>query len=120
MIQTLFGKYLKLWMHDEMPNNATSNTISEEQWLSHFQTLHSKHSLNESQHNVIKTLNIEELNKNQYANLDHPISDSEIRNAAKKLKKNKSAYSDRIKNEMIKCSTHVLLQGFIKLFKSYT
>jgi hypothetical protein len=116
MIQTLFGKYLKLTMDDEMPNNATSNTISEEQWLSHFQTLHSKHSLNESQHNVIKTLNIEELNKNQYTNLDHPISDSEIRNAAKELKKNKSAYSDRIKNEMIKCSTHVLLQGFIKLF----
>jgi hypothetical protein len=93
-----------------------SNAISEEQWLSHFQTLHSKHSLNESQHNVIKTSNIEELNKNQYANLDHPISDSEIRNAAKKLKKNKSAYSDRIKNEKIKCSTHVLLQALIKLF----
>ena len=40
-----FWKVLKT-MDDEMPNNATSNTISEEQWLSHFQTLHSKHSLN--------------------------------------------------------------------------
>jgi hypothetical protein len=42
-----FWKVLKT-MDDEMPNNATSNTISEEQWLSHFQTLHSKQSLNES------------------------------------------------------------------------
>jgi hypothetical protein len=40
----------------------------------------------------------------------------EIKNAAKKLKKNKSAFSDRIKTEMIKCSTNILLQGFVKLF----
>ena len=34
----------------------------------------------------------------------------------KKLKRNKSAYSDRIKNEMIKCSIHILIQGYMKLF----
>ena len=40
----------------------------------------------------------------------------EIRNAAKKLKNNKSTFSDRIRNEMLKCSINILLQGFLKLF----
>jgi hypothetical protein len=44
----------------------------------------------------------------------------EIKNAAKKLKKNKSTFSDRIKNEMIKCSTNILLQGFVKLFNIFS
>jgi hypothetical protein len=112
-----FWKVLQT-MDDELPINTTPNMISEEQWLFHFQKLHSKHKLNETQNNIIKTLNREEENKNQnqYTNLDHPLSEWDIKIAVKKLKTNKSAYSDRIKNEMIIYSTNILLQGFVKLF----
>ena len=34
--------------------------------------------------------------------LDYPITEIEIRTAVKKLKNNKSPYSDKIRNEMIK------------------
>ncbi len=36
-----FWKTLKT-MDDDVPNSSGSNVISEEKWLSHFQTLHSK------------------------------------------------------------------------------
>jgi hypothetical protein len=42
--------------------------------------------------------------------LDEPISEYEIINAARKLKNNKSTYSDKIRNEMLKYSTNILLQ----------
>ena len=103
-------------MDDEVPNSSGSNVISEEKWLSHFQTLHSKSTLNEMQNDTIKLLKIKEQNRHQYTNLDYNITEMEIRNAAKKLKNNKSAFSDRIKNEMLKCSINILLQGFFKTF----
>ena len=68
------------------------------------------------QNDNIKLLKIKEQNRHQYTNLDYNITEMEIRNAAKKLKNNKSAFSDRIKNEMLKCSINILLQGFLKLF----
>ena len=61
-------------------------------------------------------LNTEEKLKDNYSDLDQPISEQEIRNAVKKLKNNKSAYLDRIKNEMIKCIFNILLQAYLKLF----
>ncbi len=57
------------------------------------------------QNDTIKLLKVKEQNRHQYTNLDYNIT--EIRNAAKKLKNNKSAFSDRIKNEMLKCSTNI-------------
>jgi hypothetical protein len=78
--------------------------------------LHSRHELNELQNNITTSLSVEEKNRHHFTNLDYLITDMEIKDAAKKLKKNKSAFSDRIKNEMIKCSTNILLQGFVKLF----
>ena len=48
--------------------------------------------------------------------MDEPISEQEILSAAKKLKNNKSAYSDRIKNEMLKYSAKILLKLYQKLF----
>jgi hypothetical protein len=39
-----FWKILKT-IDDETPNSSGSNVISEEQWLSYFQTLHSRHEL---------------------------------------------------------------------------
>ena len=65
---------------------------------------------------MIETLHVKEQNKNQYNNLYQVISEQEIVNATKKLKRNKSACSDKIKNEMIKCSIHILIQGYMKLF----
>ena len=52
----------------------------------------------------------------QHDKLDLPISGTEIRNATKKFKRNKSTYSDRIKNEMLKNSINFMLQAYVKLF----
>ena len=42
----------------------------------------------------------------------------EIRTAAKKLKNNKSPFSDKIKNEMIKSSLNELMPVYLKLFNA--
>jgi hypothetical protein len=52
----------------------------------------------------------------QHDKLDLPISETEIRNATKKLKRNKSTYSDRIKNEILKYSINFMLEAYVKLF----
>jgi hypothetical protein len=39
-------------------------------------------------------------------------------NAAKKIKTKKAAYSDRINNEMNKCSVDILSNGFTKVFNT--
>ena len=44
------------------------------------------------------------------------IIENEIRKATKKLKNNKSSYSDKIKNEMIKASSNDLMPVYYKLF----
>ena len=50
--------------------------------------------------------------------LDYPINENEIRKAAKKLKNNKSPFSDKIRNEMIKASIDTLMPVYYKLFNS--
>ena len=65
---------------------------------------------------MLKELHRHEENLNQHDKLDLPISETEIRNATKKLKRNKSTYSDRIKNEMLKYSINFMLQAYVKLF----
>ena len=50
--------------------------------------------------------------------LDYLITELEIRTAANKLKNNKSSYSDRIKNEMIKSSLNELIPIYLKLFNA--
>ena len=47
--------------------------------------------------------------------LDYLITELEIRTAANKLKNNKSSYSDRIKNEMIKSSLNELMPIYLQL-----
>ncbi|CAB4035912.1 Hypothetical predicted protein [Paramuricea clavata] len=84
-----FWKILKN-IEDETPNSSGSNVISEEQWLSYFQTLHSRHELNELQNNITTSLSVEEQNRHHFTNLDYLITDMEIKNAAKKLKKNQT------------------------------
>ena len=55
-------------------------------------------------------------NKKENNFLDNPNSESDILNAAKKLKNQKMAYSDKIKNEMIISSVEILLHSYYKLF----
>ena len=71
-------------MDDETPNSSGSNVISEEQWLSYFQTLHSRHKLNESQNNIITSVSVEERNRHHFTNLDHLITDMEIKKRCQK------------------------------------
>lgn len=48
--------------------------------------------------------------------LDDPITEYNILSAAKKLKNKMSAYSDKIKNEMVKSSIQILLHVYRKLY----
>ena len=43
------------------------------------------------------------------ASLDYFITENETVTAAKRMKNNKSSFSDKIKNEMIKASLHEML-----------
>ena len=78
--------------------------ISEENWLGHFQSLHSNDLLNPDQQNVVNELQKKQDNTIQSRPLDYPITELEIRTVVKKMKNNKSPYSDKIRNEMIKAS----------------
>ena len=50
--------------------------------------------------------------------LDFMITEREIRKAAEKLKNNKSPFSDKIRNEIIKASIDTLMPVYEKLFNS--
>ena len=97
-----FGNCLKS-MDDSMKETSTP-PISEESWLSHFQSLHSNEPLNSHQEAIIDELTRLEDATTQSHALDYLITELNIRTGAKKLKNNKSSYSDGIKNEMIKSS----------------
>ena len=56
-----FWKLLKT-CDDDINNETANNTISEEQWYSHFQNLHSKPNLDKDQQNLLDELNTEEQN----------------------------------------------------------
>ena len=61
-------------------------------------------------------LQLLENEKEQINDLDHEITEQEIRQAVKKLKDKISAFVDKIRNEMIKASLESLMPVFIKLF----
>lgn len=92
--------------------------VSEESWLLHFQSLHSNEPLNPTQQIICNELKVEEDRKQQFRPLDYLITENEIRKAAKKLKNNKSSYSDKIRNEMIKASLNDLMPVYYKLFNA--
>ena len=58
------------------------------------------------------------IEKKKFRPLDYLITENEILKAAKKLKNNKSSYSDKIRNEMIKASINVLMSVYYKLFNA--
>ena len=55
----------------------------------------------------------------QHNYLDEPITNNEILKAVLKWKNKKSAYMDKIKNEMIWHSINILLKGYNKLFNHF-
>ena len=63
-------------------------------------------------------LNFLELQKEQFPSLDYLITENEILIAARKLQNNKPAFSDKIKNEMIKASLQEMMPAYLKLFYS--
>ena len=101
---------------DDTIKKEDTPLVSEENWLRHFESLHSNDGLNPIQQKICNELQEEEDRKKQFRPLDYLITENEIRKAAKKLKNNKSSYSDKIKNEMIKASINDLMPVYYKLF----
>ena len=103
---------------DHSMKETSTPPISEESWLTHFQSLHSNEPLNSHQEAIIDELTRLEDATTQSPALDYLITELEIRTAANKLKNNKSSYSDRIKNEMIKSSLNELMPIYLQLFNA--
>ena len=91
---TNFWKCLKSM--DDTVKVEDTPLVSEENWLLHFESLHSNDRLNPIQQKICNELQEEEDRKKQFRPLDYLITENE-RKAAKKLKNNKSSYSDKIK-----------------------
>ena len=104
-------------MDDTIVDNVPA-PISEETWLNHFQSLHSKDPRTSIQQEIYNELQSLEKEKEQLNYLDHTITEQEIRQAAKKLKNEKSPFVDKIRNEMIKASLESLMPVYIKLFRA--
>ena len=104
---------------DESVKQKVTPEISEENWLRHFQSLHSNDLLNPDQQNVVNELQKQQDSKIQSRPLDYSITELEIRAAVKKLKNNKSPYSDKIRNEMIKASLNEMMPVYHKLLTMF-
>ena len=111
----LFWKILKN-STDEINPNERSKTPSQSQWLNHFQTLHSEHTITEKQEETLKLLKESERFKDQFNDLDKTITEEELLTATRKLKSKKAVYSDKIRNEMIKLGANIAPQSFLKVF----
>ena len=86
--------------------------------MNYFQCLHSNRPLTYDQQNVVNELRTREDIVMQSRPLDYFIIEAELSKAARKLKNNKSAYSDKIRSEMIKASLPTLLPVYQKLFNT--
>ena len=111
-----FWKTLKS-MNDNFEESSPPQ-ISEEEWINYFSKLHSNKQLNDFQKKVAKSEpHVESTYTDDLTNnLNAQISNEEIKIAIKNLKTQKSAYSDRIKNEMIKVSLPELWKVLSYLF----
>ena len=104
---------------DDTIKETSIPSVTEENWMSHFQSLHSNELLNPHQEMITNQLrNLEQELTPQTQALDYLINETEIRIAVKKLKNNKSSFSDKIKNEMIKSAVNELIPVYLKLFST--
>ena len=113
---TKFWKCLKSM--DDTIKVKDDPLVSEENWLLHFQSLHSNEPLNPAQQLICNELREHEDRKKQYCPLHYLITETEIRTAAKKLKNNKTPFSNKIRNEMIEASLHDMMPVYYKLFNT--
>ena len=86
--------------------------VSEENCLQYFRSLHSNELVNPAQQTICNELGENERHGQEILN------GNEILKAAKKVKNNKSPFSDKIRNEMIKASIDTLMLVYYKLFFS--
>ena len=94
-------------------------SISEENWLQYFHNLHSNEPINNTtQQNICNELRQNECHGQHSRLLDFMITEREIRKAAEKLNNNKSPFSDKIRNEMIKANIDTLMPVYEKLFNT--
>ena len=103
---------------DDTVKEEDTPLVSEKNWMLHFESLHSNDPLNPTQQKICNELQEEEDRKKQFRPLDYLITENEIRKVTKKLKNNKSSYSDKIRNEMIKASINDLMAVYCKLFNA--
>ncbi|CAB3997693.1 Hypothetical predicted protein [Paramuricea clavata] len=113
----LFWKTLKN-SSDELNSNENKKMPQPNEWLNHFETLHSEHHLNKEQNEIIDCLKNYEKIKDDLTELDGIITEEELRKAAKNLKPKKAAYNDKIRNEMIISSIETLSKCFMKVFNN--
>lgn len=111
-----FWKLLK--SKDDLVSSPDIPPISEEQWLSHFQTLHSDIPVQYKNNNILDKLKNKEEIKGSLNFLDDNITEKEITPMIKKLKNNKSSGQDQIRNEMIKAAFPYLKNEILKLFNT--
>ena len=71
-----------------------------------------------AQQNICNELRQNECHGHRFSPLDFMITEREIRKAAEKLENNKSPFSDKIRNEMIKTSIDTLMPVYETLFNS--
>ncbi len=103
-----FWKTLQNASDEIMNDTDKNNTPKGDDWFNHFSKLHCNHKLNEEQEKIVENLHDKEKLRYQNNTLDTEITESEITKTAMKLKLKKAAYSDKIKNEMIKSSADIL------------
>ena len=108
-----FWKLLKTMNEDT--KEETLPPISEDQWMHHFESLHSEKKNNEDQLKFTNNLKILEENCDRTSH-PNPITEKEILDNITKRKSKKAAYTDKIKNEIIKASSKPLLNVYLKLF----
>lgn len=111
---TSFWKVLKSTNEDINENKPPP--VTEQQWINHFDSLHSKKDNTPEQSFIADNLsNLEDLTRLDNE-LNCTITEKEIGTCAKILKNKKAASVDKIKNEMIKNSIGNLSQVYRKLF----
>ena len=89
---------------DDTGKEKDALLVLEENWLQYFRSLHSSELVNPAQQTICNELGKNERHGQESRPLDYLINENEIRKAVKKLNNNKSPFSDKIRNEMIKAT----------------
>ena len=92
--------------------------ISADEWVQHYKKLYSIAPTTEAELNTVDQEILHFEKEQFFSELDFVITEKELMNAVKKLKKGKSAGLDGITNEVIKASVPYCVKFYLKLFNS--